>query len=251
MRLLQTGGGDPNEGTALLELRNRRCSGVEHGLAQAADELIGNRGQRSTVRDMALDALRDQHRIGGDVALEVAIPGIGGAGATTGGHGAERSHSAIRLELLAIDEDELTRALLTAGQQRAEHHRVGAGHQRLGDVTGVLQATVTDQRHTCRPAGQRGIVDRRYLRNSDTGYHARSADGARPDSDLDAVYPSLDKRLGSGVRGDRKSTRLNSSHANISYAVFCLKKKNKNIYKYIKILKKKHKFYEYIVSNKT
>src|SRR3712207_8459078 len=25
---------------------------------------------------------------------------------------------------------------------------------------------------------------------------------------------------------DRKSTRLNSSHANISYAVFCLKKKN-------------------------
>src|SRR3712207_7212265 len=28
------------------------------------------------------------------------------------------------------------------------------------------------------------------------------------------------------TRGDRKSTRLNSSHANISYAVFCLKKKN-------------------------
>src|SRR3712207_8808619 len=28
---------------------------------------------------------------------------------------------------------------------------------------------------------------------------------------------------------DRKSTRLNSSHANISYAVFCLKKKNKNV----------------------
>src|SRR3712207_8302269 len=27
------------------------------------------------------------------------------------------------------------------------------------------------------------------------------------------------------VRRDRKSTRLNSSHANISYAVFCLKKK--------------------------
>src|SRR3712207_7984333 len=27
--------------------------------------------------------------------------------------------------------------------------------------------------------------------------------------------------------GDRKSTRLNSSHANISYAVFCLKKKNR------------------------
>src|SRR3712207_8168373 len=32
-----------------------------------------------------------------------------------------------------------------------------------------------------------------------------------------------------GVRVDRKSTRLNSSHANISYAVFCLKKKKLRI----------------------
>src|SRR3712207_7142448 len=30
-----------------------------------------------------------------------------------------------------------------------------------------------------------------------------------------------------GAHQDRKSTRLNSSHANISYAVFCLKKKKK------------------------
>src|SRR5947209_16793687 len=33
-------------------------------------------------------------------------------------------------------------------------------------------------------------------------------------------------RNGQG-HADRKSTRLNSSHANISYAVFCLKKKNR------------------------
>src|SRR5690349_23180902 len=32
----------------------------------------------------------------------------------------------------------------------------------------------------------------------------------------------------SGCRRDRKSTRLNSSHVEISYAVFCLKKKKKN-----------------------
>src|SRR5258707_2977426 len=31
-----------------------------------------------------------------------------------------------------------------------------------------------------------------------------------------------------GVLRDRKSTRLNSSHANISYAVFCLKKKKQH-----------------------
>src|SRR3712207_7826820 len=39
----------------------------------------------------------------------------------------------------------------------------------------------------------------------------------------EAVDP-VELRLVLGVR-DRKSTRLNSSHANISYAVFCLKKK--------------------------
>src|SRR5438445_8578012 len=37
------------------------------------------------------------------------------------------------------------------------------------------------------------------------------------------LYSDLRKRL----MRDRKSTRLNSSHANISYAVFCLKKKKK------------------------
>src|SRR3712207_7362914 len=38
-------------------------------------------------------------------------------------------------------------------------------------------------------------------------------------------------RLAGGIaHEDRKSTRLNSSHANISYAVFCLKKKNHTIH---------------------
>src|SRR3712207_7652370 len=35
---------------------------------------------------------------------------------------------------------------------------------------------------------------------------------------------------GQGGLQDRKSTRLNSSHANISYAVFCLKKKKDDVY---------------------
>src|SRR3712207_7378841 len=39
---------------------------------------------------------------------------------------------------------------------------------------------------------------------------------------------SLQPMHGWGISQDRKSTRLNSSHANISYAVFCLKK-NHNV----------------------
>src|SRR3712207_7667912 len=45
-----------------------------------------------------------------------------------------------------------------------------------------------------------------------------------------ASQPVIEESLAGpeGTGADRKSTRLNSSHANISYAVFCLKKKNPN-----------------------
>src|SRR5205807_8804771 len=58
---------------------------------------------------------------------------------------------------------------------------------------------------------------------------------SQPDEELDGIDPRADgrhlagealaERLGEGLRRDRKSTRLNSSHLVISYAVFCLKKK--------------------------
>src|SRR2546422_4890760 len=47
------------------------------------------------------------------------------------------------------------------------------------------------------------------------------------------VRSGISPEAGAGI-GDRKSTRLNSSHGYISYAVFCLKKKNhNNILKFI------------------
>src|SRR3989337_3508236 len=45
------------------------------------------------------------------------------------------------------------------------------------------------------------------------------------DTDVDWFTFTLDKE---GTDSDRKSTRLNSSHGSISYAVFCLTKKNNN-----------------------
>src|SRR3712207_7616078 len=43
------------------------------------------------------------------------------------------------------------------------------------------------------------------------------------------VGTALLRELQAKAARDRKSTRLNSSHANISYAVFCLKKKNTSL----------------------
>src|SRR3712207_8442259 len=57
------------------------------------------------------------------------------------------------------------------------------------------------------------------VRNESTGFQAGTV------TDLNGDY--IIKQL---PLGDRKSTRLNSSHANISYAVFCLKKKKQNTF---------------------
>src|SRR3712207_8392405 len=52
-----------------------------------------------------------------------------------------------------------------------------------------------------------------------------SYEGMRPLVEVRSLAESAVRR--GKKRADRKSTRLNSSHANISYAVFCLKKKKK------------------------
>src|SRR5258707_4513430 len=62
------------------------------------------------------------------------------------------------------------------------------------------------------PTARRSIAERRR--------GAPDPSGRRPDR----LRGDRGDERGSG---DRKSTRLNSSHANISYAVFCLKKKEK------------------------
>src|SRR3712207_6885088 len=70
----------------------------------------------------------------------------------------------------------------------------------------------------------------RSAADAGAGIHRRLRGDAPPDRQgatrLAGRGDRLDSRVRLHSRGlDRKSTRLNSSHANISYAVFCLKKK--------------------------
>src|SRR5699024_4966160 len=56
----------------------------------------------------------------------------------------------------------------------------------------------------------------------------RQLGGGEPQAEpVDREQSGEGERGGIGVEDDRKSTRLNSSHVSISYAVFCLKKKRK------------------------
>src|SRR3712207_7061878 len=75
-----------------------------------------------------------------------------------------------------------------------------------------------------------GAVEVGVRRVGQVGRRARQRAVARLAGNAVAQAAALDIRAGQGdglgrVLRDRKSTRLNSSHANISYAVFCLKKK--------------------------
>src|SRR3712207_8601833 len=72
--------------------------------------------------------------------------------------------------------------------------------------------------------GDRELLDRLQRVGDLVGRGLRVGDREVDDGvDADDQVVLGDDRL---RREDRKSTRLNSSHANISYAVFCLKKKN-------------------------
>src|SRR5438445_8889078 len=85
------------------------------------------------------------------------------------------------------------------------------------DLTGHFQAE-GDVLHDRAPVQRRVLLEHHRHVASGTG-HDLSVDCdpalCRPHQATDDVEQ----------RRDRKSTRLNSSHANISYAVFCLKKK--------------------------
>src|SRR2546430_8973374 len=65
----------------------------------------------------------------------------------------------------------------------------------------------------------------RSLSDRDVREHVPDGPGLRARGHPDGAGCGAD--VGAAAVGDRKSTRLNSSHSQISYAVFCLKKKNR------------------------
>src|SRR2546422_1237845 len=73
--------------------------------------------------------------------------------------------------------------------------------------------------------GRRGLPERlcRFVAEGDPVVH-QSANGTS------IVIPSFATTVSLKTSRDRKSTRLNSSHGYISYAVFCLKKKKQKIH---------------------
>src|SRR5215813_14409511 len=102
-----------------------------------------------------------------------------------------------------------------AGHKMRERYLIFAGY-----VKGVGKASTWEARKQYRYPLKRDIAAFKLER-------IRSRERARsPISSCDSI-PTLTGVSRSPLLIDRKSTRLNSSHVRISYAVFCLKKKKK------------------------
>src|SRR3712207_8463136 len=80
----------------------------------------------------------------------------------------------------------------------------------LFPYTTLFRSRLRGRRRPCVRGARRGVWA------ADHAFAARAVAGQRDDARAIGGRPG---------GGDRKSTRLNSSHANISYAAFCLKKK--------------------------
>src|SRR3712207_7787670 len=86
----------------------------------------------------------------------------------------------------------------------------------LFPYTTLFRSPATERDNQLEPSGVEQTAQR--LRSELLAVPSRRRRLERPDETRWIKRPKKKKR-------DRKSTRLNSSHANISYAVFCLKKK--------------------------
>ena len=104
----------------------------------------------------------------------------------------------------------LTRSFLAACEGAAEHDGGGTGNQSLGDVAGVVNATVGDARHASGTAGLSGLVHCGELRHTDTGHHAGGADGAWAHANLDCVNTGVDHGLSALTGGHVTADDVNA-----------------------------------------
>src|SRR5580698_3407923 len=157
MAFAQTSAGDAHKLSLLLQVRDGSAAEITHAGAQSADELIDHGLERPAIGHATLDAfgdelgkavlavafaLHDAFSRGGIARQVIAALEVTFSGALI--HSSKRAHAAIAFEAASLVEDGFARALIDAGEERADHDGAGAGCDGLGDFARVLDAAVSD-----------------------------------------------------------------------------------------------------------
>src|SRR6266487_3205652 len=144
-------------------MRTKRVfSCISWMVAQAADQLVDQRPQHAFVGYARLDTFGDEAALVDYVALEVAILAVAALL-----HSSNRAHRPVVLEALSMRDHQFTRALVDARQQATQHDGVGASSDSLGDISGVLNASISDDRHIILAGNAGAVIDGGYLRHAD------------------------------------------------------------------------------------
>src|SRR5438067_3510859 len=130
---------------------------------------------------------------------------------------AEVETAQVYRDLAARESDERRKGILVRMAEAEERH-ARRWEQKLRDM-GEPVPTLTDNIWT--------RFKRRFTRSLGTDIAIRRMEAAEEKHERE--FSAQRDRALAGEQEDRKSTRLNSSHVSISYAVFCLKKKKKKI----------------------
>lgn len=212
----EAGVGNADEAGFFVEVGDASAAQVPHSGAQSADQLEDHGFERAAVWNPSFDAFGNVfgEAVAGVAAeiddrfaaAEFGFVEIAGtlkvAFARALGHGGKRTHAAISLEGTALIEDGLAGAFVDAGEEGTDHDAAGSGGDGLGDVSGILDTAVGDERDVVFFGGAIGVGDSGDLRNADSSNHAGGADGARSDANFDRVCAGFDQSEGAFVRSD-------------------------------------------------
>jgi len=211
MALNEAGVRDADELGFLLKGHKIFCSAVAHAGLEAADELVDHILQDTAVRDAAFHAFRHEFL---RIRLEVAV-------LAARVHGAFGAHAAISLVASALVHDNFARAFLCACEERAQHDGVRAGRDGFDNVTGVLDATIGNNRDIVAAGHLCAVHDGGELRHAYACDDAGGADGARAYADLDGVSACVDQVKCGFCRRDvaGNDLRLRERSAELGYGV--------------------------------
>ena len=154
-------------------------------------------------RHAAFHAFWYQLVLAAHIRLEVTVLGVGALLACEPAalHRTHGAHAAVALVLLALNDDDIARGLGSAREHRAQHDRIRAGGQRLGNITGVLHTAIRDDRHARRTSCGGGFHNGGNLRRAHARHDAGSTDRAGADTDLDGIRAGLNHVARSSTGG--------------------------------------------------